>query len=114
MSQTETHVGRLMKVDKLDSTTPEEWCEEYCKENGCLSLDQYYDTWEGYFNDEYSGEFITHKNDIYRIIKDTKCCGDDIFHASKNENGTIDYILNYYNGGCGFSEAIEEALDSLR
>jgi hypothetical protein len=114
MSQVEVHVGQLMKIDKLESTTPEEWCKEYFLENGITQLDHYYESWVEYFNDEYYEEFLVHKNDIYRKIKDTECYGgDDIYHAHKNENGTIDYILSYYNGGCGFTEAIEEALNNL-
>jgi len=34
----------------------------------------------------------------------------DIFRSSKNEDGTIDFEVKYYNGGCGFDGAIEYAI----
>lgn len=113
MSQYEVHTGELMKVDKLDSQTPEEWCEEYCKQNEIESLD-FYDTWEECFNSEFSEEFITHKNDIYRILRDTECSGNDIFYASEDSPKKINYVLSYHNGGCGFSEALTEALNNMK
>lgn len=37
---------------------------------------------------------------------------DDIFESSKNEDGSINFEVKYYNGGCGFQEAIGYALDN--
>lgn len=34
----------------------------------------------------------------------------EIMSASKNEDGTIDFEVKFYNGGCGFSEAIEQSV----
>lgn len=45
----------------------------------------------------------------YREIDDY----DDILNASKNEDGTYDFEVKYYNGGCGFNEAIDIAIDRL-
>ena len=30
---------------------------------------------------------------------------------SKNEDGDFDFEVRYYNGGCGFDEAIERAFE---
>lgn len=37
----------------------------------------------------------------------------DIFRASKNEDGSYDFEVRYYNGGCSFDEAIYEAVDKI-
>ena len=38
---------------------------------------------------------------------------EDIQNAHDNGDGTIDYEVMYYNGGCSFNEAIEYALDDI-
>lgn len=38
---------------------------------------------------------------------------DDIFNATQNLDGTIDFHVMYYNGGCSFNEAIEEAISNM-
>ena len=35
---------------------------------------------------------------------------DHIFNSTKNEDGTIDFEVKYYNGGCVLNKAIDEAL----
>ena len=112
MSQTEVHVGKLLKIDTTSYQTVESWCKEYCIRNG-IQMRSYYESYEECFSNECSKEFIICNNNVYKIIKNMECDGDDIYHASVNEDGTIDYVLSYYNGGCGFNEAIECALENL-
>lgn len=35
---------------------------------------------------------------------------EEILNASKNADGTIDFEVKYYNGGCSFNEAIAAAI----
>ena len=39
---------------------------------------------------------------------------EDIQNAHDNGDGTIDYEVMYYNGGCSFNEAIEYALEDMK
>ncbi len=39
---------------------------------------------------------------------------NDLFEAKKNTDGTIDFLVQYYNGGYCFEEAVEEALDNMK
>lgn len=115
MSQVETHIGRLCKVDKAETESIESWCEKYCQQNGFGHLEEFYDTWEECFREMEYDKYIITNNNIYRIIEDkefTDC--EDIFEAHQNELGQIEYCLSYYNGGCGFSEAIENALKNMK
>ena len=114
MSEIEVHVGRLRKIDKLDNTTVEEWCKEYCEQNGYEHLRGFYDTWEECFKQVESENFVIANNNIYRIIEDKEFSdGEDIFEAHTNELGQIQYCLSYYNGGCCFKKAIETALERM-
>jgi hypothetical protein len=50
----------------------------------------------------------------YKLLKKEKFDPyDSIFKAIKKEDEEIDFILHYYNGGCCFSEALEEALKNM-
>lgn len=114
MSQVEVHIGRLLKVDKLEEESIENWCKEYCQQNGCEHLEGWYNNWEECFRNVFSNEFVIVNNNIYRIIEDKEFSDcEDIFEAYTNELGQIQYCLSYYNGGCGFGEAIETALKRM-
>lgn len=32
----------------------------------------------------------------------------------KNPDGTLSYIVKFYNGGCGFNEALEAAYERIK
>jgi len=114
MSQIEVHTGRLIKVDKLEEEPIENWCKEYCQQNGCEHLESWYSSWEECFRNVFSNEYVVANNSIYRIIEDTEFSDcEDIFEAHTNELGQIQYCLSYYNGGCCFEEAIEKALERM-
>ena len=113
MSEQETHVGKL----KLIFTGTEEQIEEFCKSKikGSFGfLDDDYDTYIEMFYDVFYKEFVIINNSIYEIIEDTYLDYNEIFEASLNEDGTISYVCSYYNGGCCFSEALEECLNNLK
>lgn len=50
---------------------------------------------------------------IYEFIEFIDVPDADVFNAHRNADGTIDFEVKYYSGGCGLSEAIENAIDSL-
>lgn len=51
---------------------------------------------------------------IYTVEKSAVCQDGDIFTSSKNSDGTINFEVKYYSGGCGFNEAIEYSLTLAR
>jgi len=110
MSQQETRIGKIKLIDKLENENLEDQCKRIL---GIKQLDNYYDSYKEAIND-CDGRYIVHNNNVYEVIEDRECCGDDIFEAKENSDGTISYVLSYYNGGCGFTEAIEESLDRLK
>ena len=48
------------------------------------------------------------------IEKNHRDIDEDIFEAYDNGDGTINYEVMYYDGGCSFNEAIEYALEDMK
>ncbi|NRU52390.1 hypothetical protein [Clostridium beijerinckii] len=103
-------VQRIKLIEKLENETLEEQCKRML---GIKRLDNYYDSYEEAIRDS-DERYIIHKGNVYEVIEDRECCGDDIFEAKENSDGTISYVLSYYNGGCGYTEAIGESLNRLK
>lgn len=112
MSQTETHVGKLKLVPKLENEDLELQCKRLLNNE---PLYEYCDTYEEMLEGSrlYGCKYIISKTDIYEIIEDYSCEGDDIFNANKNSDGTISYVTSFYNGGCSFSEALGYCLEDM-
>lgn len=49
---------------------------------------------------------------IYMVEKTDINPDEDIFRSTKNDDGTIDFEVKYYNACCSFNEAIDEALST--
>ena len=77
-------------------------------------IPSYYDDEEEYFNDSLADSAIVIDGKVFEIERNQFEDNDDIFESSKNEDGTIDFQVKYYNGGCGFGEAIEYALKNSK
>jgi hypothetical protein len=65
---------------------------------------------DDYFMDEYHEKAVEINGEVYIVESINIEPYEDIFNSNKNDDGTIDFEVKYYNGGCGFNEAIEEAL----
>jgi len=104
MSETETRVGVLTPTGKT--------VDEYM--DGKVMPD-YYDPEDNlieWFRDEYNDVAIDIKGQVYEIAE-SEAVPADIFQARREPEGKISYILQYYNGGCGFHEAIEHAIKKM-
>lgn len=73
-------------------------------------IPDYYDSDEEYFNDYLSESAIVIDGKVFEVERTQFEDSDDIFESTKNEDGTIDFQVKYYNGGCCFGEALEYAL----
>ena len=112
MSETETHVGK-MKPMVVNGATVEERCEDACKRLG-LTRDKYHDSWEECLSDEGYRKVYQHNGVIYEIIEDKRLDDEDIAEASRNADGTVNFVLSYYNGGASFDEALNSAMKDLK
>jgi len=99
MSQTEHHIGKLIPTGQS--------VDHYVKD--CI-IPSYYDDNEEYFNDEFQEKAFAINGIVYEV--ETKDVADDgdIAISKLNSDGSIDFQVKFYNGGCSFNEAIEDAL----
>jgi hypothetical protein len=111
VSDYETRVGKVRKVECLDTL---EFIKDKVKD---MDIPEYYDTDEGiidFFRDEFYEKYRIIDGSIYEILEDKSLDDYDLFEARENSDGTIDYTLRYYNGGCGFDEALEMAIERMK
>ena len=84
-----------------------------CNKNGLTTLNCY-DSWqEALVYEFYEQYYISKDNIIYEIVEKKNIDESDIFIAHFNSDDIIDFELQYYNGGCGFSEALDIAMNNL-
>lgn len=110
MSDYETRTGNLRKT-KL---SVDEIIYNWLKDN---EKPKYYKLPEDnndLFRDEFDDKYVLLNDIVFEIINDKDLEDDDIFELTKNEDGTYSYLLRYYNGGCGFEEALETAYDNMK
>ena len=111
MSETVHYRGKLHLVEKLPNETLEEQCKRLLSENNYLELNDYCDSWIEMLCEQLYEQYIVVDDEVYKIIeKNREYATGDIFNAHDNKDGTVDYEVMYYNGGCDFNEAIEHAL----
>jgi hypothetical protein len=110
MSETVHYRGILTEVDMLDNETLEEQCKRIL---GDVELPSYFKSYQEMLLDQFYQTYIIYDNTLYLVEKENYEPDEDIFYSKGNEDGTISFEVKYYNGGCGFNEAIEEALKSI-
>lgn len=111
MSETEKHKGKLIPLE-FEGTT-EEQAKQACEYMGFEKRD-YHEDWLDCFKDE--GYRIAHffNDKFYRIDDEELDPYDGYANASMNEDGTIDYELQYYNGGASFTEVLDDAMENIK
>jgi hypothetical protein len=113
MSQTETIRGKLKHITRPDGQNLNVACRNLFAEQGDGKLEDYYEDFVEKAREQLEG-YVICNDELYEIVDYNDLSADDVFEASKNEDGTIDFLVQYYNGGCGFSEALEYALKNMK
>lgn len=111
MSETETHIGKLRKVD-LQGLTVEQWAEAKCRESGMTELSSYTNTWKEQLLDHNNNyhKYFFYEGDVYEAFEHTEIEERDVDILTKNDDGTYNFVMQFYNGGTCLSEMIEDAL----
>lgn len=110
MSHTEFHAGKLELLD-LRGLTIEEWCKLQCVKENVTELKA--TSWLNQFNwsSPSCENYIIVGDKIYKILE--HFTGDDMDYEMRlfpQEDGSISFVGQFYNGGTCFEEMIEEAL----
>ena len=110
MSEPVYCTGKLIKIPMKESL--ENMCKQILQEAGKEKSD-FYDTWLEEFEDELYEKYIILNGDIFKIEMTNSDPYGDIFRASKDNRGHINFEVKYYNGSCSFQEAIERAMKGI-
>jgi hypothetical protein len=110
MSETVNYVGKLKLLENSSNETLEQQAKKIL--NNC-ELKSYNDTYLEQLLDNNHESIILYNDNLYEVLEMKDCSETDIFEIDKNEDGTYNYHVSYYNGDCSFAEAIEEAFDRL-
>ena len=109
MSETVYYKGKLKDVVRLDNETLEEQCKRIIN---CELDDDYYKTFKEMLLDEYYDKYVIYGDILYSIVEKISLDADgSIFNMSNDDDGTLNFEVRYYNGGCSFDEAIEHAFE---
>jgi hypothetical protein len=109
MSDYEQHVGKLVKVAPAGDETLEDLMRRILAEEN-IEMEQYHEDYAECFRDELYEKYVIFNNTVYKVDAERLEDYDDIMHGVLADNGDIFFTLRFYNGGCGFDEAIEEAI----
>lgn len=110
MSETVHYKGVLSPVVKLKGESLEEQCKRLLNNK---ELPSYCESYQEMLTDEFYQEYVIYDDIVYQVEKQEMDDDDDIFITTKGKKGTFNFEVRYYNGGCGFDEAIEEAMKNL-
>lgn len=115
MSEQVTYKGNIIEVEKETENIGDKIWNILTDEQRVELLknpDKYSDLREFFLENDLYEDYIISK---YKLFKINKCekLDYDLFVSSKNSDESIDFAVSYYNGGCSFPEAIEEALKNL-
>lgn len=114
MSEVVHYKGKLEYLNKLPNETLEEQCKRILIENEFINpvssmCFEYSELLLDYFYNEY----IIYGEDLFKVISQEDVDSDNIFIVKNNGDGTYDYEVMYYNGGCGLSEALGYGFEDL-
>jgi ATP:corrinoid adenosyltransferase len=117
MSEQVMYTGKIKKVDTGIGTF-ESFMEAVIKEKSMWNeylerKNKYSETIEEFFLEEFYEKYVMISDELYEILTHEFYDTEDIFKAIDNKDGTYDFVVSFYNGGCSFNEAIEEALKGV-
>lgn len=110
MSRVVYYKGKLKKVDILGLEI-----EEYCKkELANKELPFLFENFKEYFLYEKNGKYAIINNELFKVERNEIAVDDSFFFMDKNDDGSYNFDVMYYNGGCSFEEALNEAYESYK
>lgn len=108
MSETEHNKGKLKPAGMSGGV--EATAKRICENLG-FALSEYNDTYLEQLEDDGYRSWILIGDIIYKVENESVDAEGDIMNAKILDDGTIEYEVRYYNGGCSFGEAIQTAVD---
>lgn len=113
MSEQETWIGKIKRVDRLENETDSEYFERVTKEKWNdedftpESINEALD-WYSLYDD-----YIYANNHLYVPLELKELCRTSFVEIKDNHDGTFSFYTSFYNGGTCLSEMIEEKLEKM-
>ena len=112
MSQTVYYTGTLTEVIPKDGMLLENLMLDLLTDEDKLNLSNGY-TIKELFEDRYYEEYVILEDRLYKVKNLHDAEEESVFLITKNNDGSLNFALRYYNGGAGFTECMEEAFDKI-
>ncbi len=112
MSETVHYKGILTEVLSVDGEDVQEVAKRILDHHN-IEVESYYDDCLDCLLDNFYQGYVVIDYKIYEVEKKDIDPEYDIFNSKLHSDGTIEFEVKYYDGGCGFSEAIERAVDKI-
>lgn len=113
MSEVVRHIGKIRKAD-LQGMSTEDWCKKKCEELN-IEKEIWNDTYEdALLNEPYPAKVVKVDDEFWEIVEyreEEDYESLSIMHP--NEDGTFDFVMQFYNGGTCLSEMIEEGIKKI-
>lgn len=107
MSETEHLIGKLIPV-RVDEDV------ELVAADTLVELNEPRSKWYKTALDQLESDgykkYVVMDGRIYKVEAKSEDPESDIFRATRNADGSFDFEVRYYNGGCSFTEAVERAI----
>lgn len=113
MSQNESHFGKLRKVELPENYNLNDWCREKCYTKGKTEISSYNKSWEEQFKDDFREEYFIVSGEVWEVFDHFEGEDDYADIMLQNEDGTITFFMEFYNGGTCLSEMIEDGFERL-
>lgn len=110
MSNTELHIGKLIPVKKISES--ETSTEVIIRLIGDVELEEKEEDLLSQLNDG-DDKYYLFDGTLYEAEDEELDASDSFCEISKNEDGTLNYVTSFYNGGTYLQEMIQEQLDKL-
>lgn len=111
MSETKHYKGKLIPLDIIDNV--EHTAQLILRGENIAPDTESYEHYTDQLYDMLGYDYLTTNDMIYQVQREECDPYDDIINATKNDDGSIDFEVKYSNGGCCFSEALEEAVGKM-
>ncbi len=112
MSETEHHKGRVTEVKSLDGEDIEAIAKRVLDDKG-ITKDEYYDDYVDCLIDECRDAYIAVNGKLYTCETTEIDPSDDIYNATTNPDGSINFEVKFYNGCAGLGESVGRAIDKM-
>ena len=114
MSETVHYKGTLREVYRHENDTLEGQCKRILNGSNKELDIECYDSYKEMLLDEGYYDYIILDDILYSVNKQNIDPDNDVFNMSEEADGTFNFEVKYYNGGCSFIEAIECAFENKK